>query len=367
MKILLLSVTAGQGHHQTAKAVAEYFKKKGHDADTLDCYEYLSPLVKDAISNGYLVSTKYTPKLWGKFYDMLERKDEHGLFVRGANQIMSKALTKYIDEYEPDVVVCTHVLACMLLTYVKKNRPSLLTIGILTDFRLHPYFELTELDYYIVPNEYVKFSACKKGLPEEKILPFGIPIMDKFMNKKDKREARKELGFEDEKTILIMGGSMGFGNMVKTLKNVDSLDLPFQMIVVCGNNDKLYKRIVKKHFRHKIYPFGFVSNVDELMDASDCIITKPGGLTSSEALAKDLPMILSKPIPGQEDRNTEFLLNFGCAMKISKTLTAEELVYHFLQDPRRQQAMLDNISLIKKPFAVKDLYNFISEEIEKRT
>lgn len=365
MKILLLSVTAGQGHHQTAKAVSEYFKKNGHEAITLDCYEYLSPFIKDAISKGYLVSTKYTPKLWGKFYELIESKDEHGLFVKGANQLMSKALTKYIDECEPDVVVCTHVLACMLLTYVKKSRPSLLTIGILTDFRLHPYFELTELDYYVVPNEYVKFSAFKKGLPKDKILPLGIPIMDKFMNKSDKHEKRAELGFEDEKTILIMGGSMGFGNMVKTLKNVDSLELDFQMIVVCGNNEKLYNRIKKKNFKHKIYPFGFVSNVDELMDASDCIITKPGGLTSSEALAKDLPMILSKPIPGQEDRNTEFLLNFGCAMKISKTLTAEELVYHFFQDSKRQQAMLDNISLIKKPFAVKDLYNFISDKINK--
>jgi len=366
MKILLLSVTAGQGHHQTAKAVAEYFIKNSHEAITLDCYEYLSPLVKDAISSGYLVSTKYTPKLWGKFYEMLEKKDEHGLFVKGANQLMAKSLVKYIDDCKPDVVVCTHVLACMLLTFVKKQRPNLLTIGILTDFRLHPYFESTELDYYIVPNEYIKFSVCKKGLPEEKILPFGIPIMDKFMSKKGKKEARAMLGMEEESTILIMGGSMGFGNMIKTLKNVDSLELPFQMIVVCGNNEKLFNRIAKKHFRHKIYTFGFVSNVDELMDAADCIITKPGGLTSSEALAKDLPMILSKPIPGQEDRNTEFLLNFGCAMKISKTLTAEELVYQFFQDSRRKQAMLENISLIKKPSAVKDLYNFIINKTNQK-
>ncbi len=362
MKILLLSVTAGQGHHQTAKAVAEYFRKNGHEAVTLDCYEYLSPLVKDAISSGYLVSTKYTPKLWGKFYGLLEQKDERGLLVKGVNQLMSKAIAKYIDECAPDVVICTHVLACMLLTFVKKQRPDLLTVGILTDFRLHPYFEITDLDYYIVPNEYIKFSVCEKGLPEEKILPFGIPIMDKFMLKKEKSEARKMLGFEEENTILIMGGSMGFGNMVKTLENVDNLNLPFQMIVVCGNNTKLYNKITKKQFRHKIYPFGYVSNVDELMDASDCIITKPGGLTSSEALAKDLPMILSKPIPGQEDRNTEFLLNFGCAMKISKTLTAQELVYQFFQDSRRKKAMLENISLIKKPSAVKDLYDFIIKE-----
>ncbi len=362
MKILMLSVTAGQGHHQTAKAVAEYFRKNGHDATTLDCYEYLNPILKEAISKGYLVSTKYTPALWGKFYSMLEKREEHGPFVKGANQIMSKDLIKYIDEYAPDVIVCTHVLACMLMTYAKRKRPSLFVIGILTDFRLHPYFESTELDYYIVPNEYIKFSVCKKGLPEEKILPFGIPIMDKFMHKEDKLTARENLGIEDENTILIMGGSMGFGNMIKTLKNVDNLDLPFQMIVVCGNNEKLYNRINKRKFRHKIYPYGFVSNVDELMDAADCVITKPGGLTTSEALAKELPMILSKPIPGQEDRNSEFLLNFGCAMKISKTLTAEELVYQFFQNPKRRQAMLENISLIKKPNAVKELYDFIMEK-----
>lgn len=366
MKILLLSITAGQGHHQTAKAVAEYFRKNSHEAVQLDCYEYLSPMLKEAISSGYLVSTKYTPKLWGKFYTLMEKYDEYDPIVRGANHLMSKSLLKYVDEYSPDAVICTHVFACILMTYIKRKRPEIPVIGILTDFRLHPYFEGTDIDYYVVPNEYLGFSVQKKGIPKEKILPFGIPIMDKFMHIIPKDEARMKMGINNENTVLVMGGSMGFGNMTNTLKKIDALDLPFQIIVVCGNNEKLYKKVNKTEFSHKVYAYGYVSNVDELMDCADCIITKPGGLTSSEALAKKLPMILSAPIPGQEDRNSEFLLNFGCAMKISKTLTAEELVYQFFQNPKRRQGIIDNIELIRKPEAVKDLYDFTVELVENK-
>lgn len=360
MKILLLSVTAGQGHHQTAKAISEYFQKRGHETVTLDCYEYLSPPIKEAISGGYLVSTKYVPKLWGKFYGLLEKYDEYDPIVKGANHLMSHSLLKYVDDCGADAIVCTHVFACMLMTYIKRKRPEIMSLGILTDFRLHPYFECTELDYYVIPNEYLEFSVCEKGIPKEKILPFGIPVMEKFMTKKGKETARDELNISHNKTILVMGGSMGFGNMTKTLKKIDNLELDFQIIVVCGNNKKLYKKINRTEFKHKIYNFGYVTNVDTLMDASDCIVTKPGGLTTSEALSKELPLILSKPIPGQEDRNSEFLLNFGCAMKISKTLSAEEIVYQFFSDDKKRENMVNNIQLIKKPNAVKDLYEFIT-------
>lgn len=359
MKILLLSITAGQGHHQTAKAIAQYFEKNGHEAIQLDCYEYLSPPLKEAVSGGYLVSTKYVPQLWGKFYAFMEKYDEYDPIVKGANHLMSRSLLKYIDDCRPDAVICTHVFACMLMTYIKRKRPDMVSVGILTDFRLHPYFECTDLDYYVIPNEYLVYSVCEKGIPKEKILPFGIPIMEKFMVKRDKEKTREELQIENNKTILVMGGSMGFGNMTKTLKNIDKLDLDFQIVVVCGNNKKLYKKINRTDFKHKIYNFGYVSNVDLLMDGSDCIITKPGGLTTSEALSKELPLILSKPIPGQEDRNSEFLLNFGCAMKISKTLSAEEIVYQFFSNDEKRENMVNNIRLIKKPNAVKDLYDFI--------
>lgn len=359
MKILLLSITAGQGHHQTAKAISEYFQKRGHETVTLDCYEYLSPPLKEAISGGYLVSTKYVPQLWGKFYSLLEKYDEYDAIVKGANHFMSRSLLKYVDDCKPDAVVCTHVFACMLMTYIKRKRPEIMSIGILTDFRLHPYFECTELDYYVIPSEFLEYSVCEKGIAKEKILPFGIPIMEKFMNKSDKSQIREELNISPNKTILVMGGSMGFGNMTKTLKNIDNLDLNFQIIVVCGNNKKLYKKVNRTDFKHKVYNYGYVSNVDKLMDISDCIITKPGGLTTSEALSKELPLILSKPIPGQEDRNSEFLLNFGCAMKISKTLSAEEIVFQFFSNDKKRENMINNIKLIKKPNAVKDLYDFI--------
>lgn len=362
MKILILSITAGQGHHQTGKAIGKYFESRGHSAIQLDCYEYLSPLLKEAVSGGYLVSTKYSPALYGKVYDFAEEYEEidfSNKIVMGTNHILYRKLKKYILELNPDAIICTHVFAAILMTYVKRKGIAIPSFGIITDFRLHPYWENTKLDYYVTANEFLEYSVTKKDIPKEKILPFGIPITENFETNLSKTDARKKLKLHDEKTVLIMGGSMGYGNIIKTLVKIDSLDMPLQIITVCGNNKRLYNEIEEMELEHKVYNFGYVNNVNELMDASDCIITKPGGLTVSESLAKMLPMILTKPIPGQEERNMDFLLNFGAAMKVSSKMPVDEVVYQLLGSDARCETMKKAMELIRRPDSVKTLYEFI--------
>ena len=155
-----------------------------------------------------------------------------------------------------------------------------------------------------------------------------------------------------------MSGSMGYGNIEETVNLLDKVPYDFQIITVCGNNSAAKAKIDTMHTKKRVLNLGFVDYVDILMDASDCIITKPGGLTSSEALAKGLPMVIVNPIPGQEDRNTEFFTNNGVAMAVTPTLPLDEVMYHLLSDPRRIEIMRESIRLIAKPESTKNICEF---------
>ena len=175
-----------------------------------------------------------------------------------------------------------------------------------------------------------------------------------------KQEAREALGLDPSlPTLLLMGGSMGYGTLAETIKDIDALDTPLQVICVCGRNEKAKAEIDAMQFQKKVLSFGFTDQISLLMDASDAIVSKPGGLTTSEALAKRLPMIICNPIPGQEDRNAEFLLNSGVALKVSKHSSLSDVVYQLFHDPTRVELMKQNIDLIRRPNATRDLVDAV--------
>ncbi len=352
MKVLILTITAGQGHNQAANTLSEYLRKNPEvEAETLDTFEYINQGLKEIISRGYLMSAKRLPKVYGKAYRMAEKRDsENGYIMRATSSIMAKKLIKFVEEYDADVIVCTHVFAAMLVTDIeKKFKRDIKTVGIVTDFTIHPYWEETELDYYVTANEFLTNQAVKKGIAEEKVLPIGIPIDPNFAKFCEKPKARELLGIDNMRTVLVMSGSMGYGKMARMIKQLDSSDMEFQIISVCGNNQRLKKRIDKMKKKHKIYNYGFTDQVDLMMDAADCIVTKPGGITSSEALAKGLPMIIANPIPGQEDRNVEFLMNNGAAFKVSSTFPVDEAIYQMFSNEIRLGQLWQTARVLGKP------------------
>ena len=369
MKALIISVKAGYGHHSTGQALIDYLEQKGFTCTMLDTFEYINPILGDSISDGYLFSTKYLPEAYGKVYGMFSKREEHYdkySLVSVLSKIVSHKLKDFITAFGPDVVIGTHSYACMLMTFMKeKGHIQCPTYGICTDFTVHPFWESTDIDYYVTPDALLNNQMNRKGIPTEKILPFGIPIKQQFAQKMPKQEARAQLGIEDKMTILVMMGSMGFGNLEKQMESIDQLKGDFQVLCVCGNNAKGKKQIDKHQWQKNIITYGFINNVDVLMDASDLIITKPGGLTTSEFLAKRLPAIIMNPIPGQEDRNMEFLVNSGAAVMVTDTFPVDEALYELLNNEWRMELLQKSVEKLGKPHSTEHLCEFIIEELNK--
>lgn len=363
MKVLIISVKAGYGHHSTASAIMDYMRDMGVECEMLDTFEYINPLLADSIDNGYLFSTKHIPNLYGKAYDKMDKREEKWdkySLVAVLSKIVSHKLKDYIISYNPDVIIGTHSYACMLMTYLREEKiVDCPLIGIVTDFTVHPFWESTELDKYVTADSLLDNQMKKKGIPREKILPYGIPIKQCFSQKAEKSAAREELKIENKTTVLLMMGSMGFGNIAKDLQAIDDLDIDFQALCVCGRNDKMFREIIETNWKKVVIPYGFIQNVDVMMDAADCIITKPGGLTTSEFLAKQLPAIIMNPIRGQEDRNTEFLVNNGAAIMVTETFGLDEALFEILENPWRLKLLKESVSHLGKPNSTRDLCEYI--------
>ncbi len=367
MKVLLLSVKAGYGHHSTAKAIIEYFEKNGHECYMLDIFDYINHRLGNSVQDGYLITTKYLPKAYGKAYGKMSKKDtpydRHSLMSM-LSKFVSGRLSKFIEEYKPDLMIGTHSYAGVCMSILEdKGVTDCPTIGIVTDYTVHPFWESSFLDYYIIPDLLLADEMAHKGISKEKLLPFGIPVREQFSKKTDKKEARDILGIQDIPTALVMMGSMGFGNIKQMLSEMDISRHEFQILCVCGLNEKIKKAVDEHEWIKKVYSYGFVENVDVMMDASDFIITKPGGLTTSEALAKGLPMITMNPIPGHEDRNLNFLVNTGTALMVNKNYRMYEALNLIFEYPWKLQLMRESVQRMGKPDSTSALYDFACSKL----
>lgn len=365
-KVLILSVPTGGGHHQAAKAMETFLKAKGDvDCRLLDIAENVNGALAETVSKGYIITTTAVPKLYGSLYELLDQREnpstEATKTLKFLSQVFRKKLYAYIKEFQPDVIVSTHLFATLTLNRIAKHHPiPAKLISICTDFTLHPIWEQVKSDYFVIASELLEYQAIKKWGTKENVLPLGIPIHPKFSEKRSEEEARNLIGIEDKFTVLVMMGSMGYGTHAKdVIKKLDKIDYDFQILMVCGSNTKLKRRVERLKVSKQMKVFGFVDNIDVLMDASDCILTKPGGLSTSEALAKRLPILLVNPIPGQEDRNREFMLNNGIALNISETYGVDEAVYQLISCPFKKESLIQNMEHFAKPYATRDLCEFV--------
>lgn len=378
MRVLILSVTAGFGHHATAKAIGDRLEEQNVRVDTLDVYAYISRLVKQTIDKGYLFSSRHMQTLYRLVYQLAEGESSSYFstapsIINIINAMGASKFAKVLQGYAPDVIVCTHVFAAQMVDELKKRKKlaDITTIGIVTDYTLHPYWEnVPRVQYIVIASELLTLRCTRRGIPLERILPFGIPVHPKFNEVVTREQAAHTLGIDPTRpTLLLMGGSMGHADHVHTIESLAELNLPLQLLVVCGNNKKMFSQVERLGGQRgmcTIYPYGFVTNVEIMMSASDCIISKPGGLTVSEALAKNLPMLLIDPIPGHEERNVDFLVNNGMAALITKNYPIEEAVSQLFQNPVRLSCVRETMRAIAHPDATDRLVRFILQQKEER-
>ena len=370
MKTLILSISTGQGHHATGQAIQNAFKQRGVECEILDAYEYIEPILSELVSKGYLLSAAYAKKISSKLYDIVVKKNKplkKYSVPKLTNTVFAKDLRNYIDESQPDVIICTHVLSAILVHIMRERQwlaEGTVTVGIVTDFTVHPLWEEAGLmDYYVTPSDLLEFQLEKKGLDITKMLPIGIPIKPKFSERIDKLEARRQLGLDlHMHTILLMSGSMGYGKIDESIERLDRLKIELQVIVVCGNNKRMYRKVTNLQTKKRFDIYGYVDNVDVMMDAADCIITKPGGITTSEAMAKGLPMIMVNPIPGHEMRNAEFMLNNGLALYATKSFPLDEAVFSLFQHPERISFLRSTIDIYARQNSARNLCEFLIEK-----
>ncbi len=372
MKVLILSVTAGYGHHATAKAVSDMLAQKGAEVETVDIYKYINRVVQQTIDKGYLLTSKRTPELYRVCYGLAENHGQ-GYFntpklniINIVNALGSTKFAHVVNDFAPDAIVCTHVFAAQLMNEMKKRgKVTAPVVGIVTDYTIHPFWEdVPFVEHIVTASDLLTHLAVKRGISRDRILPIGIPIHPKFNQPITRADAAALLGIDPTRpTILMMGGSMGYSNSKKLIAQLSSVDLPFQLLAVCGNNQKQYKQLLslkpKMPANCELHPYGFVDNVEVMMSAADCIVTKPGGLTVSEALAKNLPMILVDPIPGHEERNVEFLTNNGISSLVTKTFPIDEAIYQLFQNPVRLDTVRETMRAISHPNATEVLADFV--------
>lgn len=367
MKVVIITTPLGNGHNAVAQAISSYLDKLHIDNVILDLYENIQPLLKDIISKGFYLSMKsisLVKDFASDLYDLNQKRDVTSEYSIShvKNQVLASKLYNVIKEYDPDVIICTQVYAAQVVDVLKeKGKITATAIGIITDFTVQTYWEdVSHFEYIVVGSELLNSQLRKRGIAPERVLPFGIPITEKFSVKRTKAAACSLLGIDDSpKNVLIMGGGMGFGNIDKYIDELDKSEFNLQLLVVCGNNKSLYKKIKGKSTQKKMNVYGYVDNVDILMDACDCILSKPGGITTSETLAKGLPMIMIDQLPGVEDRNFEFLLNNGASLFVSKTFSIDQALYFLLDSPERQKNIQAAMKSLAHPYSTKTLCHFL--------
>ncbi len=307
MKLLLISANAGAGHIRAAAALEEAARElhPGAEIKNVDILSFTNVIYRKAYANSWLKMADNAPALWGYFYaasDKAKAKKKQAAIVRAFDKIEFRRFRRFVADYAPDVVICTHFLPGQILATSRKEPWGKFKFGcVLTDFDAHVLWAQPSFDRFFVGNEELVEILAEKGMKRDRITVTGIPIMKAFGQPLERTAARKKLGLHDNApVVLCMGGGMGLGNMDAIVEAVIAQP-PVQVLAVSGKNAGLKKDIeaLKVPRGSTLHVFGFVDNIPEMMAAADLAVTKSGGLSSSECLAMGLPMLVPNPIPGQ--------------------------------------------------------------------
>ena len=366
-KVLLLSASAGAGHMRAAEAIEKAFKQRD-DAESrevhhLDILNYTNKVFRHLYSKAYIDLVNKHPEVPGWMYDKLDKPWKNERRRLALDKLNTRPLVKLLRDYHPDLIVCTHFLPAEIVSWLKaKERLASRQVIIVTDFDVHAMWLVHHYEHYFVALEEARVYLKALGIPPAKITVSGIPIDPVFAKQKDKQEMRAKHGLApDRTTILLSAGGFGVGSVDALVTSLLPLQHRAQIVAICGRNEELKKRLTRVAARAKpdatvlLKPFGYTQEMDELMAASDLVLGKPGGLTTSEALAKGLVFVIVNPIPGQEERNSDHLLESAVAIRCNNLPTLSYKLDRLLADPDRFASMQANARKMGRGDAAKEI------------
>lgn len=370
-KVLILSAAVGAGHLRAAEALEKAFKKENaaQEIQNIDVLNYTNPLFRRLYGKAYLDMVNTMPEVLGWMYDSLDKPWENERRRLALDRLNTQPLIKFLKNYQPDIAVCTHFLPAEIISWLKaKGKINFPQAIVVTDFDAHAMWLCRHFEHYFVALEETRVHLEKLGIPNEKLTVSGIPIDPIFAETKDKAEMREKYGLENDKlTILVSAGGFGVGKIEHLLEALSDLQTPAQILAVCGRNEELKTKLEKlsgerlNNQRVTFKPIGFTTAMDEYMSAADLIVGKPGGLTTSEALAKNLIFVVVNPIPGQEERNSDHLLEKGCAIKCNNLPTISYKIDKLLNDKKRFHTMKENVSRLARPDSAAEIVRELSK------
>lgn len=365
MNVLILTAATGGGHIRASNALEKYFKENdcSINVNIVDTFKYISPILDKTITNGYLYLTKKTPKLYGKLYKLSNEKPLMNSYVNRMNTVFAKKLMPLINDFKPDVIVTTHPFSTEMIDYLKrKNKINIPVICIMTDYGSHSAWIRKNINYYIVSNDEMVEELVSSGVNRNKIYSFGIPIEEDFYTSKNNEICVDE--DKDRKVILMMAGSFGVKNIFKIYEDIIDIDYDFDLIIITGKNKKLYEKFQEKinENNKNIKLIYFTKEIVKYMKCADMIVTKPGGLTITEALACNIPLVIFDAIPGQEEENADFLVKNNMAVRLnSDDKSIKDTIEYLLKNDEELIKMKKSCSLFDKSKACEQILNLIKE------
>ncbi|MHC4712080.1 MAG: MGDG synthase family glycosyltransferase [Planctomycetota bacterium] len=371
LKVLIISAKVGAGHLRAAEALEEAFRLRHGDIEVrnIEALQYSNAAFRKSFTSTYNKLASDLPPVWELIYETMEDKAVDSRVKRLAmlfDRLNTRPLLKAVRQFAPDAVICTHYLPAEILGHrLARGKLDGRLFIVLTDFDIHTMWVQEGVEHYFVATEEMAFAMKAKGLGDAGVSVTGIPVHPVFSETFPDRKAMKgKLGLAPGKpAVLVSAGGFGFSNVGEAVSLLaGSADAQF--LAVAGRNERLRKAIEKAAAANGggVIPFGFVDNMHELMAASDFAVTKSGGLTSSECLAMNLPMVIWNPIPGQEERNADYLLENGAALRANSLAHLVFRVKRLLEDRRRLSRMRAAAKRIARP----DAAFRIAEEVARR-
>jgi len=368
LKIFIIHATAGAGHLKAAEALYKAFLDSALsdvEIKKIDALDYTNSLFKKAYPAVYIFMVKYLPFLWGIFFHALDigfLKPVINRIRHFFNAFFTRNLINYVLEEKPDIIICEHFMSAELMSNLKKEGrfKGKVFVGV-TDFGVHQFWVNEGTDAYFVASEMTRDELIKQGIASEKIMVTGIPVEKKFSKPLIKSEIYAKLGMSADKfTVLVSSGGFGVGPIKKIVSCLDAMERQLQVLVICGKNKELPEFFAKQKFSKTIRVFGFVDNMEEFMEAAELIISKSGGLTVSESLVKGLPMIIIKPIPGQEMKNAEIIEKYNIGLRLADLDELQSKIDILLEnDADALQQMHENALKLAKPHAAESICNLV--------